>query len=433
MPAPPQPASTAHTGATDTDTPPTDTEAPIRATAHTGTNDTDSPGLPTADTGPTCGSIEHDVIGMQAYHQSGDGAGSWLERLEDGSLVVSRHGNELESPDRWFGRTSIIAVGPLDVLEDPDDDGYNGRILGQLGVPVGDVDGDSVEDVVISVFEGIPTYGSLRRSMVFSGPFLPGNPVHVPYGVDEVGWDFDRCDVDADGLADLCSVLGVALAPPPFSAAATFADALPEDRILTDVTVAAHSGALFWRAGLQELQIVPYSSLPPAPGQTSESLATLRQPIPDHVLQLQIADVLPAPGDELVAVVEDQGLLGIVIRALAPGFLELERHLTCEPAPGRGALAIQDFDGDGTLDLAFSASSGRVAVMAGPPSSTSDIVWWRSSGISRPGFPFGFSLLPWDDGDLLVGHPGSEWVVPGASFLAQGEVFRIEDPLATTP
>ncbi|MEZ4323154.1 MAG: hypothetical protein R3F61_37150, partial [Myxococcota bacterium] len=220
MPAPSQPASTAHTGATDTDIPPTDTEAPVTATAHTGTNDTDSPGLPTADTGPTCGSIEHDVLGTPPFYQSGNGTGSWLERLEDGRLVVSHHGNELESPDWWFAWTGLIGTGPPAFLEDPDGVGYNGRILGQLGVPVGDVDGDSVEDVVISVFEGIPTYGSLRRSMVFTGPFIPGSPVQ-PYGVDEVGWDFDRCDVDADGLADLCSVLGVALAPPPFSAAAT--------------------------------------------------------------------------------------------------------------------------------------------------------------------------------------------------------------------
>jgi len=440
------------------------TAAPVSPLDTDPAADTDAPG-PTgdtaqpADTGPPvdtatppmlCEPADHDVASCEpATGDDFGGFGAHLERLDD-RLIVTRHGNELTGEERWDSMALIIPLdGPRYIGDShyigDDAPGVTGTILGQLTTVLGDTTGDGVEDLITSVFEGRQANSPPIRSIAYEGPFEPWpnsfSETTDPDAVllDDVGWDFARCDLNDDGLADICSVLGVAVAPPPFTTSSTFSDALATDRIASGVPLDGVDGLFFWRTALAELQFIPYANLPPV-GQASDALATDRTSLPHTTLSMQVADLHPQSGAELVTVVSEQGNLGIVVRQIAPGVPILTQHISTEPVGGRGALAIGDFDLDGVNDVAFAGGSGRVAVISGSPDPSSDVVWWRFDDpyqppnfpYERPDFPFGFSLLSWTDGDLLVGHPGRAGVT-AKNRLVWGAIYRLTNPLLPGP
>ena len=396
-----------------------------------------------------CAPGNHDVARCEPATGYGmGGLGAHLERLGD-RLITTNHGNELTGDDKWLSIEQIYPLpipppgGTHFILDDTP--GLPGNILGQLTTVLGDTNGDGAEDLITSVFAGRQVYHTPTRSVAYEGPFEPW-PSEIscttdPDAVllDDVGWDFARCDLNNDGLADICSVLGVAIAPPPFTTSSTFSDALATDRIASGAPLDGVDGLFFWRTALAELQFIPYANLPPA-GQTSDTLATERISLPHTILSMQVADLHPQAGAELVTVVSEQGNLGIVVRQIAPGVPILTQHISTEPVGGRGALAIGDFDLDGVNDVAFAGGSGRVAVISGSPDPSSDVVWWRFDDpyqppnfpYERPDFPFGFSLLSWTDGDLLVGHPGRAGVT-AKNRLVWGAIYRLTNPLLPGP
>jgi len=253
------------------------------------------------------------------------------------------------------------------------------------GFAVGDVDGDSVEDLVCSG-PGGPTWllpGPLRldagRSFV-AGDIAP--PLSAP-----VGGQFVDCDLNADGQADLCSAIGIAIGPvgPSEPPSSDFLDPRREDRLLRLDGPA--SKLLLYQSFSQQLMVLDPATLS----------AHIGNPITRAELAEYTADVPGLLGglEMYTTPTGDSWVLASLAVEPGPHFeLRAWRADTLQPVftlnPGFSAaqateVTVGDFDLDGVFDIAIAADH-RVGVAMGPVDSDTNIeLVWRYDPVARGG------------------------------------------------
>ncbi|MCB9677222.1 MAG: hypothetical protein H6737_19040 [Alphaproteobacteria bacterium] len=399
---------------------PVDTDPPAETGAP---DDTDAPG-------------EHDLTGAEPDVWTTYGGPSTFDRLPDGRVLVGLQqvwSNEFcgaaaasAAPWPWAQPyPETLDGGTWMTASDYATLPVGGCTrLGERAFAVGDTNGDGLEEVVLTAAQPSSLLGA--HAMVVDGallqsPYVEG-PLELAPTVADVGGWLARCDVDGDGLADLCSTHGVALGPPPYAVSAPFADATEADRVVW-AQVDGVPGLVLSRGAV--LSFVPASALPPAGG--IADLATETSSASGPVLALAVSDVHPGDGPELVAVVRTGDAISVVAWALTAGLPERVRLDTPALAGDSGALAFGDFDGDGVRDVAF-ASRQRVGVVAGPLREDAVPVWWKTRVLPTLPSSFGNALLvePGDAHDALwVGDAERQ----GPFSPAVGAAFRLPDPL----
>ena len=280
----------------------------------------------------------------------------------------------------------------------PDDVGYPTRTLGcGMGFDLGDIDGDGGDDLICAGGGG---------TWLLPGPWPA--PGWYAWTDEEplpayLGLNFSACDLNADGQADLCSVLGTKIGPvnPGDSQGAGFDGVGIGDQILW-LDDGEDRILILYQSPPSKLYVLDPGDLTNLPNTvvSPRDIARYQTSAQDEVFSI---DLYQNPGERTLILgttrSEDRfKLLGWYADTLDPAF-SLDPGI---PLFAQSELVVSDFNNDGVNDIAFSAGK-RLGVILGPLDGSSEVAQrWNLDDVDSVG-PYSKSGLAALGRDLWVG------------------------------